>query len=297
MKRVLEKVFFLLAKMELSSGFLNVTKNAPKSYSSQHSLIPPPKILSKLIINNPLAVKEEHKYCTSFIVTLIATQEEEEKPGNDPVKSQRTSEQERIAIEMCTDKLQRLFMWYCSISDNSNTNKMPMSKFMSFLKDAGLLSGSVDVAGKNVNPCIGTQITPTDVELIFAKVVGLLNDKRLELGKESRTSPLKNEKVMKLYSETESKRAKLDFKAFYYAITIIAKRVYPDKSTNQALITLTEKVSALSPLLYIEYQSTRGKKCKSGKEFRVIEGDVRDFKSGKCGGASDVGSQDRSLVF
>ncbi len=60
----------------------------------------------------------------------------------------REAEPERIAIEMCTDKLQRLFMWYCSISDNSNTNKMPMSKFMTFLKDSGIISGSPDVSGK-----------------------------------------------------------------------------------------------------------------------------------------------------
>jgi hypothetical protein len=150
-------------------------------------------------------------------------------------EQERASEQERIAIEMCTDKLQRLFMWYCSISDNSNTNKMPLSKFILFLKDAGTIAGTRDVAG--------TQISITDAELMFAKVIGLLNDKRLELDKESRTSPLKNAKIMKLYSETESKRAKMDFKAFYYALTLVAKKAYPRLSTNKALIAFTEKAS------------------------------------------------------
>ncbi len=88
----------------------------------------------------------------------------------------------------------------------------------------------------------GAQLSVTDAELIFAKVIGLLNDKRFDIDKELGASPLRNAKVMKLYAETESKRAKLDFKAFYYAITIIAKRAYPDLSTNRALISLTEKV-------------------------------------------------------
>lgn len=54
---------------------------------------------------------------------------------------EKEAEKTQKEIEICTDKLQRLFMWYCTISDNSNTNKMRLSKFLIFLKDAQLLAG------------------------------------------------------------------------------------------------------------------------------------------------------------
>eukprot|EP01022_Parablepharisma_sp_SALTPOND_P033425 TRINITY_DN886_c0_g1_i1.p1 TRINITY_DN886_c0_g1~~TRINITY_DN886_c0_g1_i1.p1 ORF type:complete len:864 (+),score=102.19 TRINITY_DN886_c0_g1_i1:4700-7291(+) len=204
-----EKVFFLLAKMELSNGFLTLYKNVPKSLSTQHTLIPPAHILSRTVQNNPLSPEPKYK------------ESEEEKV----LVGEHEEEQERIAIEMCTDKLQRLFMLYCGVNDNSNTNKMPLFKFMMFLKDAGILG----------------QVSTIDAELVFSKVIGLLNDKRLELEKEGTASPLKNAKVARMYADDVAKRAKMDFKAFYYAITIIAKKMYPDLSTNKALVVLTEK--------------------------------------------------------
>ena len=125
-------------------------------------------------------------------------------------------------------------MWYCSFSESSNSNKMPLSKFILFIKDAGILAGT--------HESVGNKLTITEVELIFAKVIGLLNDKRLEIDKEGNASPLKNEKIARLFSETESKRAKMDFKAFYYAVTLVSSKVYPGLSQNKALIELTEKV-------------------------------------------------------
>jgi len=209
-----EKVFFLLAKMELSNGFLTLYKTVPKSLSIQHTLIPPAAVLTKVIQNNPLSPDSKKKSEDSQL--------EEDKSSS---KIEHEKEQERIAIEMCTDKLQRLFMLYCAVNDNANTNKMPLFKFNMFLKDAGIIG----------------PISMRDAELIFYKVVGSLNDKRFELDKEKRTSPLKNSKVAKMYIEDESKRAKLDFKAFYYAVTLIAKKLYPTLSTSKAMIELTEK--------------------------------------------------------
>ena len=154
--------------------------------------------------------------------------------SGEPEQFAVVSEQERTAVETCTDKLQRIFMWYCSFSESSNSNKMPLSKFILFIKDAGILAGT--------HESVGNKLTITEVELIFAKVIGLLNDKRLEIDKEGNASPLKNEKIARLFSETESKRAKMDFKAFYYAVTLVSSKVYPGLSQNKALIELTEKV-------------------------------------------------------
>ena len=42
-------------------------------------------------------------------------------------------------IDQYMEKLQRLFMWYCSVGDNTNSNKMPQTKFAKFLKDCKLV--------------------------------------------------------------------------------------------------------------------------------------------------------------
>jgi hypothetical protein len=160
--------------------------------------VPQQEILTELIRRNPLTLESEEK-----AVNL--------------------EEQERIAVEMCTDKLQRIFIWYCSVNDNSNTNKMPLYKFLMFLKDSDM----------------SKTVSNTEAELVFAKVIGALNDKRLNL--EEETSPLKNSKVQRLYKENEAKCAKMDFRGFYYALTIIAKKIYPKLSTSKALITMIEK--------------------------------------------------------
>ncbi len=52
----LEKVFFLLAKMELSAGFSTLYRSTPKAVSTQHSLIPPARIVTQYIVNNPLNI-------------------------------------------------------------------------------------------------------------------------------------------------------------------------------------------------------------------------------------------------
>eukprot|EP00826_Nyctotherus_ovalis_P026754 TRINITY_DN2086_c0_g2_i1.p1 TRINITY_DN2086_c0_g2~~TRINITY_DN2086_c0_g2_i1.p1 ORF type:complete len:492 (+),score=188.14 TRINITY_DN2086_c0_g2_i1:219-1694(+) len=198
-----EKLFFMFARMELSNGFISLYKNTTKSPSAQHTLVPPQDTLAELIRRNPL--------------TPESSEPEAEKGS-------RAEEQERIAIEMCTDKLQRIFIWYCSVNDNSNTNKMPLYKFLMFLKDADM----------------SKTISNTEAELVFAKVIGTLNDKRLNI-EEEETSPLRNTKVQRLYKENEAKCAKMDFRAFYYALTIIARKIYPKLSTSKALITMIEK--------------------------------------------------------
>ena len=81
----------------------------------------------------------------------------------------------------------------------------------------------------------------------------------MELPREGCTSPLKNEKIQKLYIETENnKRAKMDFKAFYYAVTVIGEKVYPDLTPNRALIEFTKKViMTLCNAIWIERAAVR----------------------------------------
>lgn len=51
---LLEKLYFLLAKMELSKGFTELSKLYFKHYASPYSLIPVSSIINKLVVNNPL---------------------------------------------------------------------------------------------------------------------------------------------------------------------------------------------------------------------------------------------------
>jgi len=144
-------------------------------------------------------------------------------------------------------------MWYCSFSESENENKMPLSKFVLFIKDSGALLDSNESVEKSkcifhnfMNdkvPGVMNKLSISAVELIFSKVIGSLNDNRMELPKEGCPSPMRNEKIVKLYSETENyKRAKMDFKAFYYAVTKVAEKAYPDLTPNRALIEFTNNV-------------------------------------------------------
>ncbi len=148
-------------------------------------------------------------------------------PEHEAGKTEEPSEEnkEETQLKECTERLQRIFMEYCTVSANSNTNKMPCFKFVSLLKDSGLLKGVVKTS---------TVLTTTEAELYFTKVLSLLNEKGEEREIPPTASPGRRE-------EAEQKRDKLDFKAFYYVICQVATRIYPDLPLNQAFTTLVSK--------------------------------------------------------
>ena len=62
--------------------------------------------------------------------------------GEKPVKESENSveeDKEAVSVDACVERLQKIFMAYCPIGANSNTNKMPCFKFVAMLKDCGLL--------------------------------------------------------------------------------------------------------------------------------------------------------------
>jgi len=98
--------------MELSiNTFINKDFN---THSSSKSLIPPHMITSKLIKNNPVMAMSKLEKITDL-------------------------QKDKMAIDLFIDKLQRLFMWYCSMGQSSDVNKMSMTKFLKFLKDSRIL--------------------------------------------------------------------------------------------------------------------------------------------------------------
>jgi hypothetical protein len=160
----------MLAKMEMSEGFKRLYNDIPKSTAVQYSLIPSSHVLAKIIKNDPIALQ--------YI------------------------EEKKVRVDKdYTKQLQRLFVQYCSINDNSKSNRMTLFKFLTFLKDVGILS----------------MISGTEAELIFAKVMGSSGGK-----------------------ETDRRQSKMQFDSFYQALAIIAKRLFPELTINKALVLLIE---------------------------------------------------------
>ena len=107
-----EKVFFLLAKMELSKGFSELYNTIPKNLSIEYTLVPPAEILSKVIKTNPLSSAS---------------------------KSIQEEEKDKKELEDAIERLHKYFIWYCSINDDSENNAMTIFKYLSLLKDARII--------------------------------------------------------------------------------------------------------------------------------------------------------------
>eukprot|EP00826_Nyctotherus_ovalis_P042308 TRINITY_DN4333_c0_g2_i11.p1 TRINITY_DN4333_c0_g2~~TRINITY_DN4333_c0_g2_i11.p1 ORF type:complete len:696 (-),score=204.09 TRINITY_DN4333_c0_g2_i11:1180-3267(-) len=172
-----EKLFFLLAKMELSPGFANLYKAIPKNTSVQFTLVPPLEVLARVVQNNPLNESEKEE--------CVESEEGE-----------------------CKEKLKKLFVWYCSES-----NAMTVFRYLSLLKNAHV------------------PVSSTDAELIFMKVLGDAKPKKSRVDNVFGVS--KSPKV--------SKQSKMDFDKFYHAMSLIAKKVYPELPMHNALSELVSK--------------------------------------------------------
>ena len=85
-------------------------------------------------------------------------------------------------------------------------------------------------------------LTPIEVEIIFAKIISTVNEKGFELEDEMLTSPMRNPKLKNLFVEKYTKQGRLDFESFIFGLSIIAGRIYPHLASDQALLTLVEKV-------------------------------------------------------
>ena len=182
------------------------------------------------------------------------------------MEKERDLEKEMLALDLYLDKIQRLFMWYCSVGDNLNANKMPATKFLKLMKDCKIVKvnqGPTKVQSEAVfTPLSRIQqhqstsyqsfiltslgkenfLTPIEVEIIFAKIISTVNEKGFELEDEMLTSPMRNPKLKNLFVEKYTKQGRLDFESFIFGLSIIAGRIYPHLASDQALLTLVEKV-------------------------------------------------------
>jgi len=180
-----EKVYCLLMRMQYSKG---IFKKQPHCIQS---LIPPNDVIKEVIKNSPWKDKEREE-----------------------ISPTKTNEEEK-------DKLEKVFILYCPI----NSNKMPLHKFISLLKDCDIITN--DITKKS--------ISVTDAELLFKKATKLTN----ELHKKPPFSP---------YKKLDARQDKLDFKAFSHVLTLIGMKVYPAEKQEQSFTELYENnISHLIP--------------------------------------------------
>ena len=120
------------------------------------------------------------------------------------------------------EKLQQYFLRYCAAGSNSNANKMPLYKFVTFLKDCGIISTKKSQVPSNIEKRNKSAGFPAiEAELIFTKIL-----------KQTGASGKHNPEMLD----------KLDFKSFYAAMIRIGQRFYPSLNQNEALIALTVHV-------------------------------------------------------
>jgi len=225
-----EKVYFLLAKMELSKGFADLSKIYFKHYATPHSLLPSQTIINKIVINNPLYLRASspNKNLTSVSNAEIierSIKKHQYSPSLD-TENENTEQKIEKQVSEYTEKLQKLFMKHSSINANSNTNKMTCFKFIGLLRSYDLIKGF----SQNLLP---EAITNTEAELLFRKTLTMLNEKN-NIGSPQKSLPAKSKEDIKL--------DKLDFKAFFCAINQIAIKAYPDLSLSLALSKLCENM-------------------------------------------------------
>jgi hypothetical protein len=117
-----EKLYCLLAEIERSKGFI-------KSSKQLKALVRPEQVPPRLISNNPLdkSAKKGNKI-----------------EGEAMSVMELANAGEKVSIEECKERLKQIFMWYCSLTESGNENKMTLTKLLLFAKDSGVLVDSLD---------------------------------------------------------------------------------------------------------------------------------------------------------
>jgi hypothetical protein len=206
---VTEQFFYILTKMELSSGFQRLQKIGTKF--SFNSLIPAQSVLQQIILNNPMDFPEQ----------------------KDAVKKERFIEKEMMALDLFSDKLRRIFLWYCSIGTSSDSNQLTIVKYIKLLKDAGIIGDSPKAEGT---------IMKNEAEIVYSRVISTKNNRKLNIDDEDIHSALRNPKLGNALIGKSIKQAHLEYEDFIYALSIIAHKLYPNINPDKALVLIAENV-------------------------------------------------------
>jgi hypothetical protein len=206
---VAEQFFYILTKMELSSGFQRLQKIGTKF--AFNSLIPSQPVLQQIIVNNPMDLPEPKEI----------------------VKKERFIEREMMALDLFSDKLRRIFLWYCSIGTSADSNQLTIVKYIKLLKDAGIIKDKKSESTMLKN----------EAEIIYSRVISAKNNKKPEIDDEDIHSALRNPKLGNALLGKGTKQAHLEYEDFIYALSIIAQKLYPSINPDKALVLIAENVN------------------------------------------------------
>ena len=133
-----EKLYYLLGTMQESKGFIGICKY----FNVDIKLLKPSITIDNYMEKNPLNLKSKKAQLAAnkegILINYIEMESLDiiEKP-NPEVKEK---------VDKCLDRLKQVFMWYCSFTETDNENKMTLSKFLLFAKDAEVLMDSLNAS-------------------------------------------------------------------------------------------------------------------------------------------------------
>ncbi len=172
---VAERLCFLLERMELSNGFVNLEKKTNRPHTARTSLLPSDAIIMKVMQEKGQEPRTEERPAP------VESESKSGEPGPD-VPAERASN-ENIepgkegpagdAIEKYREQLRSIFQKYCAYGEPMNTTRLKSSKFLKLLRDCGLVSGQSFSASQSRSGSAGRLLKQVDADLIYTKVTGI----------------------------------------------------------------------------------------------------------------------------
>jgi len=227
-----DRVIFLLDRMELSEGFLSLEKKTSRPHVARTSLIPPESVVFKVQGRSSVrvTVNDEHKILSRFAKSGYSTGTSSARSS--PVPRKRNSSLENSSIFQFPSQSQSLieyrplltniFQAYCSFGEPMNLTKLKSSKFMKMLRDCGLLT-------KEHSP-----LSSIKVDLMFVKLtVGQVDRQRkLEYFQTKRSARINPRSSLSMQKKTVAPDSKMDFEQFLQAVEYMAEMVYGDEQDH-----------------------------------------------------------------
>lgn len=138
-------------------------------------------------------------------------------------------------VSMNHERLQRIFVYYCSFGEPLNTNTLRSTKFIKLLRDARLLpsietkSSNSDRPRSNMSLSKPNEpmITMVQADLLFKKHTGLNKNSKAGFNRNTMTSSFTlDQKKKEQQKEIVSGLNRMNFNTFVLALSDIANQVY-----------------------------------------------------------------------
>lgn len=140
-------------------------------------------------------------------------------------------------VSMNHERLQRIFVYYCSFGEPLNTNTLRSTKFIKLLRDARLLpsieskSGNSDRPRSNMSLCKPNEpkpmITMVQADLLFKKHTGLNKNSRFGSNRNTMASSFTmDQKKKDQQKEIVAGLNRMNFNTFVLALSDISNQVY-----------------------------------------------------------------------